>query len=248
MEDQIELVKCTPKEVYDRFEDKLLNKLPADKPEFIALLERDDIIGKETKAKLDFQDQSGRGLVASIVQVIDTLPTFSDDKFYKLLSVMKEYKNGLEILAQEIETHLNPVAVDVPFDCWAMSEYISKNRRLLDDLPCDQIRHDLLAYNIISQHDKMSEERELYHPLVYTVLNFVLPKLYHQQPKLFKTFLQIMERSGNTRLEKTTKVLGGSERIPDTIQGMRTYVYVCICRCMYICVHTYIMYVLTVSL
>ena len=97
-----------PKEIYQRFENQLLNELPADEPEFIALLERDDIIGEKAKKKMSFPDQTRRGLAASIVQEIDTSPSFSDDKFYKLLSVMKEYKNDLEILAQEIVTHLNP--------------------------------------------------------------------------------------------------------------------------------------------
>ena len=89
-----------------------------------------------------------------------------------------------------------------------MIEYISKNRRLLDNLPCDQIKHDLLAYDIISHFDKMSMERELNYSQINIAFNFVLPKLYQKQPKMFKVLLQIMERSGNARLEKAAELLG----------------------------------------
>ena len=101
-------VKCSPKEVYQRFENRLLNELPADDQNFIKLLKSNNIIGEKAKKKLEFSDQTSRGLAASILQEIDTSPSFSDEKFDQLLLVMKEHKNGLEILAQEIDTHLNP--------------------------------------------------------------------------------------------------------------------------------------------
>ena len=101
-------VNCEPKEVYLRFENRLLNELPADDPNFIKLLKKNNIIGEKAKSKMGFPDQTRRGLAASIVQEIDISPSFSDDKFRKLLSVMTKYKHGLEILAQEIEIHLNP--------------------------------------------------------------------------------------------------------------------------------------------
>ena len=104
----VDAEKCTPKEVYQRFENQLLNKLPADEPDFITLLERDDIISKETKRKMDFPGQTRAGHAASVLNEIDTSPSFYDEKFYKLLSVMKEYKHDLETLAQEIENHLDP--------------------------------------------------------------------------------------------------------------------------------------------
>ena len=98
----------TPKEIYLRFEKSLLEYLPTDQPDFIALLGRDDIIGKETKRKMDLPGQTRAGHAASVLNEIYTSPSFSDEKFYKLLSVMKEYKNNLETLAQEIENHLDP--------------------------------------------------------------------------------------------------------------------------------------------
>ena len=98
----------TPEQIYLNFKESLLNTLPADQPNFIALLERNDIIGKETKRKMDLPDQTRAGHAASVLNEIDTSPSFSDEKFRKLLSVMKEYKNNLETLAQEIEIYLDP--------------------------------------------------------------------------------------------------------------------------------------------
>ena len=98
----------TVKEIYLKFEKSLLERLPTDQPDFIALLERDDIIGKETKKKINLPDQTRAGYAASVLNEINTSPSFSDEKFLKLLLVMKEYKHDLETLAQEIESHLDP--------------------------------------------------------------------------------------------------------------------------------------------
>ena len=96
------------KKIYLKFEKILLVRLPMDQPDFTALLERDDIIGKETKKKIDLPNQTRAGHAASVLNEVYTSPSFSDEKFFKLLSVMKEYKHDLETLAQEIENHLDP--------------------------------------------------------------------------------------------------------------------------------------------
>ena len=98
----------TPKKIYLKFKKSLLNRLPTDQPDFIALLEREDIIGKETKRKMDLSYQTRAGYAALVLNEIDTWLSFSDGKFRKLLLVMKEYKHGLETLAQEIENQLDP--------------------------------------------------------------------------------------------------------------------------------------------
>ena len=98
----------TTKEIYLKFEKSLFDRLPTDQPDFISLLERDDIIGKKTKKKMDLPDQTRAGHAASVLNEIDKSSSFSDQKFYKLLSVMKEYKHDLETLAEEIESYLDP--------------------------------------------------------------------------------------------------------------------------------------------
>lgn len=90
-----------------RFEEKLLYGLPADRPEFFMLLVREDIIGEKARKKMNMPNQTRAHCAASVLQEFDTSP-FPNEKFHKLLLVMKEYKHGMEILAQEIETHLDP--------------------------------------------------------------------------------------------------------------------------------------------
>ena len=94
-------------------------------------------------------------------------------------------------------------AVGGHFDCWAMKDYLFKNTFPLYDLPCDQITNDLVAYNIISYTDKMYRGNH-----VSRALNNIQSSLYQQQPKIFKNFLLVMERSGNAVLEEAAKQLG----------------------------------------
>ena len=77
----------------------LIATLPTDQSDFIALLERNDIIGKETKRKMYLPGQTSTVHVASVLNEINVSPSFCDEKFYKLLSVMKEYKHNVETLA-----------------------------------------------------------------------------------------------------------------------------------------------------
>ena len=81
-----------------------------------------------------------------------------------------------------------------------------KNHISLRDLPCDQIVNDLVAYEIISHLDKRSimDSKNL----MGRALDNIRSSLYHQQPKLLKNFLLVMERSGNAVLEEAAKRLG----------------------------------------
>ena len=101
------IVNHEPKEIYVMFETKLSNSLPADQPDFIKLLERVDLIGERNKRKMNAPNQTRAGCAACVLHEIDA-STFSNEKFYKLLSVMKEYGHGLGTLVQEIETYLDP--------------------------------------------------------------------------------------------------------------------------------------------
>ena len=101
------VVKDEPKVVYERFEERLLDSLPADQPEFIKLLEKENIVGEKTRRKINTANQKRNVCAACVLQEIDTLP-FPNEKFYKLLSVMKEYGHGLETLVLEIEAYLDP--------------------------------------------------------------------------------------------------------------------------------------------
>ena len=101
------VVKDEPKVVFKRFKNNLLDNLPADKPEFIKLLEKKDIVGEKSRRKLNTPNQKRIVYAGCVLQEIDTLE-FSDEKFYKLLSIMKENNNGLQTLVQEIEAYLDP--------------------------------------------------------------------------------------------------------------------------------------------
>ena len=101
-------VNYSPKELYPHFEKNFQDELPVDQPQFIELLSREDVIGEESRKKINMPNQTKASCIASILQEIETSLSDSDEKFYKLLAVMKEYKHGLEKLAQKIEKYLDP--------------------------------------------------------------------------------------------------------------------------------------------
>ena len=96
-----------PKKVFEKFDKKFYKNLPVDQPEFIALLEREKIIDEEAKKRMDISNRS-KDIRADVVvgKIEESLP--GREKLDKLLVVMKEYGQGLEVLAQEIENHLDP--------------------------------------------------------------------------------------------------------------------------------------------
>ena len=55
------VVKDEPKVIYKRFERRLLINLPADQPDFIKLLEREDLIGEKSKRKMNTPNQTRGG-------------------------------------------------------------------------------------------------------------------------------------------------------------------------------------------
>ena len=93
-----------------------------------------------------------------------------------------------------------------PFDCWAMKDYLIKNYISLRDLPCDQITSDLVAYEIISDIDKRSMMDGK--SQMGRALDNIRSSLYYQQPKMFKSFLLVLEQSGNAVLIEAAKKLG----------------------------------------
>ena len=103
------VVNYEPKKIYERFEGKLRDSLPTKQSEFIKLLEREDLINEKNREETpDWNtDVYTDACPAWILEEIDTTP-FPDEKFRRLLSVMKKFNHGLETLAQEIEAHLDP--------------------------------------------------------------------------------------------------------------------------------------------
>ena len=101
------IVNLEPMVIYEMLEEDLLDGLPADQPEFIKLLAREDIIGEKTRRKMNMPNQTRAKCAASVLHEFNTSP-FPDEKFYKLLSVMKEYKHGLPTLVQKMEAYLDP--------------------------------------------------------------------------------------------------------------------------------------------
>ena len=98
----------TPKEAYEKFEAGLLNQLPADQPDFIALLAKENVISGEAKKKINVRLGNRLGCAAVILTEIEESVPKCGKKFYKLLSIMKQYSHGMKILAEEIENNLDP--------------------------------------------------------------------------------------------------------------------------------------------
>ena len=93
--------------VFKKFDKILVKELPVDKPEFMALIDRENIISEEAKKRMNSTKRSKDIRADVIVEEIEkSLP--GREKIDKLLVIMKEYKHGLEKLAQEIENHLDP--------------------------------------------------------------------------------------------------------------------------------------------
>ena len=90
------------------FEEDLLEKLPADQPEFIALLENEKIIDEDIKKKMDMYEQTKIVRAVPIVEEIERSISTSDEKFRKLTSVMKHYNDDLKKLAEKIENRFDP--------------------------------------------------------------------------------------------------------------------------------------------
>ena len=93
----------------------MCKKLPVDQPEFIALLEREKIIDEEAKKKMN--SKRSKDIRADVVVEEIEKSLLVGNKLDKLLEVMKEYGQGLEILAQEIENNLDPSTYVCLFIC-----------------------------------------------------------------------------------------------------------------------------------
>ena len=101
-----------PKEAYKTFKEKLLEKLklPADQPNFVAWLKEKGVITDERTMKnleMSCEETEGNRAIFILEEIEKSLPD-SDTKFINLLSVMEEYKQGLETLAWTIQSHLDP--------------------------------------------------------------------------------------------------------------------------------------------
>ena len=92
--------------MFKKYDNILCKKLPVDQPEFIALLEREKIIDEEAKKRMNSSRSKDIRADVIVGEIEKSLP--GGEKLYKLLVVLKEYDQGLEILAQEIENHLDP--------------------------------------------------------------------------------------------------------------------------------------------
>ena len=93
------------------------------------------------------------------------------------------------------------------FDYEAMHHYLFKNSRLLEDLPCDQIKHELIDNDVITHEQKRLMNHQI-DKLGHTVFHNILPDLYHENPKKFKDFLYLMEQSDVPLLEDAAQKLG----------------------------------------
>ena len=102
--------------VFKMFDKDLVKKLPVDQPEFMALIDRENIISEEARKRMNSTNRS-KDIRADVIvgEIEKSLP--GCDKIDKLFVIMKEYKHGLEKLAQEIENHLDPSTFTYVYLC-----------------------------------------------------------------------------------------------------------------------------------
>ena len=102
--------------LYEKFEEDLLQALPADESEFISLLEEENIIGAEARKKMSVFNQTKIVRAVAIMEEIEKSLSISDEKLRKLANVMKKYDDlnpsaeriKLKPLAEKIENHIDP--------------------------------------------------------------------------------------------------------------------------------------------
>ena len=105
---QEDLSKKKRQQIYQMFEKDLLEKLPADQPEFIAELVKENIINEDTEKKINMYEQTKIVCAVPIVEEIEESLSTSDRKLRKLAALMKKYSDGVDTLAEKIENHFDP--------------------------------------------------------------------------------------------------------------------------------------------
>ena len=89
-----------------------------------------------------------------------------------------------------------------------MHQYLFKNKISLEkQLPSDEIKHDLLAREVITYEQKRIMSHHL-DQLGIKVFENIQCDLYQGKSRKFKVFLQIMEDSDVVLLQNTAKRLG----------------------------------------
>ena len=102
--------------IYEKFEEDLLQALPADESDFISLLEKENIIGAEARKKMSVFNRTKIVRAVAIMEEIEKSLSISDEKLKKLATVMKKYDDlnpsaeriKLKPLADKIENHIDP--------------------------------------------------------------------------------------------------------------------------------------------
>lgn len=94
-----------------------------------------------------------------------------------------------------------------------MHDYLRHNSDSLSSLPYQQIDPHLIAYDVITYGEKTRIDQSTYveHDRNYqmkSVLNEIRSSLFRKQPKKFKSFLEILEKSDDQNLQKIAKALG----------------------------------------
>ena len=90
-----------------------------------------------------------------------------------------------------------------------MRYFLWKNDSVLSRLPCNEIILDLEAYHLITHYENLTMDSYQGHPNpLSTALQTIHRNPYSKRPKMFKTLLQVMERSGIQVLQKTAEELG----------------------------------------
>ena len=90
-----------------------------------------------------------------------------------------------------------------------MREYLWRNDSSLSNLPYNKMKHQLLAYKIITSHEKQQigfrrDEKSQ----MEEVIRIIESSLSSKQTRKFKQFLELMETSDDQLLLRTAQKLG----------------------------------------
>ena len=98
--------------------------------------------------------------------------------------------------------------VGTAFVCKTMCDYLSKNTDALLNLPYEDMKHDLLAYGIITSNEKRQFSFHSSKENMSSISHIIQSSLLKEEPRKLKQFLEVLEESGDKLAEKVAKNLG----------------------------------------
>ena len=118
-----------------------------------------------------------------------------------------------------------------------MADYLWHNQYLFEDIPYKDFKLYFVAYDIITYEEKRSLDYSSHRDEKFQmrdVLSTIGGRLRYGRTKPFKMFLELLEESGDNRLQEKAKILGQwisefSQLIKNFMFIIYAYIGMCIC-------------------